>query len=117
MSTDLAHDFDLLLDNVRELLTSSDPRSRVRAVRHLAFGAHILERQALIDAQGEGLSWADIGSLYGVTRQAAHRRFTTETVVPSEAFDELLDALDNEDGPLPHALVQASKRLRHSRAL
>ena len=45
----------------------------------------------LLEAQTSGLTWAQIGEVYGVSRQAAHRRFSDETVVPSDFFDQLLE--------------------------
>jgi hypothetical protein len=73
-----------LLANISELLDSPDPSVRVRAIHHLAAGVNTLERQVLLDAQSAGLTWAQIGEVYGVSRQAAHRRFSDQTVVPSD---------------------------------
>ena len=52
----------------------------------------------LLDAQAAGMTWAEIGGVYGVSRQAAHRRFSDDTVVPADFFDALLRNLD-EPGP------------------
>jgi hypothetical protein len=46
----------------------------------------------LLDAQAEGMTWAEIGNVYGVSRQAAHRRFSDETVVPADYFDATMSA-------------------------
>lgn len=102
-----------LLTNVEDLLESPDPRTRARAVHWLAAGVRGLERQVLLDAQTSGMSWADIGDVYGISRQAAHRRFSDETVVASDFFDGLLADLESEDEPLP-ALAQAAKRARYA---
>lgn len=99
-----------LLTNIRDLLDSSDPASRVRAIHHLAVGIDALERQVLLDAQSSGLTWAQIGEVYGVSRQAAHRRFSDQTVVPSDFFDQLLEDID-EDGDVAPALARAAERV------
>lgn len=112
---EFAHVADTLLTNVRDLLESPNARDRVRAVRHLATGVQALERRVLLDAQAAGMTWAEIGSVYGVSRQAAHRRFSDETVVPADYFDALLKELD-EDAEVVPALAQAAKRARHAAA-
>ena len=104
---------DTLLTNIRDLLDSSDPKTRVRAIHHLAAGVDTLERQVLLDAQSAGLTWAQIGEVYGVSRQAAHRRFSDETVVPSDFFDQLLEDLD-EDVEVAPALATAAERVRRA---
>jgi DNA-directed RNA polymerase specialized sigma24 family protein len=100
---------EALLANVVELLDSSDPKTRVRGVHHLAAGVEALERQVLLEAQGSGLTWAQIGDIYGVSRQAAHRRFSDDTVVPSDFFDALLQDLD--DTEIVPALTKAAGRV------
>jgi len=110
---DFAHVVEALVANVSDLLDSPEARDRVRAVHHLAAGLEALERQVLLDAQASGMTWADIGAVYGVSRQAAHRRFADETVVPSDYFDALLKDLDTEAEVVP-TLAQAAKRARHA---
>ena len=112
---DFAHVADTLLTNVRDLLDSADARSRVRAIHALAAGVEGLERRVLLDAQAAGMTWAEIGRVYGVSRQAAHRRFSDDTVVPSDFFDALLKELDEPDEVVP-ALARAAKRARHAAA-
>jgi hypothetical protein len=112
---DFAHEFDVLLTNVRDLLDSPNARDRVRAVHHLAAGVEGLERRVLLNAQASGMTWAEIGSVYGVSRQAAHRRFSDETVVPADYFDELLKELDEGAEVVP-ALARAAKRSRRAMA-
>lgn len=102
---------DCLLGSMRELLDSPDPRTRVRAIHRLAAGVEALERQVLLDAQSSGVTWAQIGEIYGVSRQAAHRRFSDETVVPSDFFEQLLHDPD-EDREIVPALTKAAKRVR-----
>jgi hypothetical protein len=110
---DFGHVVETLLKNVRDLLDSPNARDRVRAVHHLAAGVDALEHQVLLDAQAAGMTWAEIGSVYGVSRQAAHRRFSDETVVPPDYFDALLEELDAEPEVAP-ALTQAARRVRRS---
>lgn len=104
---------DTLLANIRDLLDSSDAKTRVRAIRHLAAGVEALERQVLLDAQSSGLTWAQIGEVYGVSRQAAHRRFSDQTVVPSDFFNQLLADL-GEDREVVPALAKSAERIRRS---
>ena len=47
---------------------SPNARDRVRAVHSLATGVETLERQVLFDAQASGMTWAEIGGVYGVSR-------------------------------------------------
>ena len=106
---------ETLLVNVKDLLASSSPRDRVRAIHHLAVGVAALERQVLLDAQASGMTWADIGAIYGVSRQAVHRRFADETVVPADYFDALVEDLDSEPEVVP-TLAQAAKRAHRTAA-
>ena len=110
---DFAHVADTLLTNVRDLLNHSDARTRVRGVHSLALGIEALERRVLLDAQVSGMTWAEIGNVYGVSRQAVHRRFADETVVPADFFDALLHDLDSEAEVVP-TLAHAAKLARHS---
>lgn len=112
---DFTHEFDTLLTNVRDLLDSPDARTRVRAVHHLAVGVEGLQRLVLLDAQASGMTWSEIGDLYGVSRQAVHRRFSNETVVPSDFFEGLLKELDEKAEVVP-ALAEAAKRSRRATA-
>lgn len=112
---EFAHVVDTLLTNVRDLLDSPNARDRVRGVHYLATGIQALERRVLLDAQASGMTWAEIGSVYGVSRQAAHRRFSDETVVPADYFDALLRELDQDAEVVP-TLAQAAKRARHAAA-
>ncbi len=57
------------------------------------------------------MSWSEIGAVYGVSRQAAHRRFADETLVPPDFFDALLHELDEPPEVVP-ALARAAKRAR-----
>ena len=112
---DFSHVMDTLLTNVRELLDSANAGDRVRAIHVLAAGVEALERQVLLDAQAAGMTWAEIGGVYGVSRQAAHQRFSDDTVVPADFFDALLNELD-EPGEAVPSLARAAKRGRHAAA-
>jgi hypothetical protein len=108
--TDFGHVVDVLVKNVRDLLDSANPADRVQAVHHLATGIGALERRVLLDAQALGVTWAEIGAIYGVSRQAAHRRFSDETVVPTDYFDALLKELDTEPEIVPSLARAAARR-------
>ena len=110
---EFAHRVETMLTNVRDLLDSANAHDRVRAVHHLTAGIETLERQVLLDAQASGMTWADIGTVYGVSRQAAHRRFSDETVVPADYFDALLNELEEPAEVVP-ALANAAKRIRRA---
>lgn len=97
-----------LVKNVSDLLDSADPRTRVRAMSHLAAGVEELEKRVVHEAHESGMTWNQIGNVYGVSRQAVHRRFA-ETVVPAEFFDELLAALDEPD-EVVDTLARAAKQ-------
>jgi hypothetical protein len=109
---DFAASADVLVESVRDLLGSVHARDRVRAVRVLSLGIQQLERRVLLDAQTTGMSWQEIGNVYGVTRQSVHRRFADDSFLSSGAFEELMLELDVDDEPVP-ALRQAAKRFRH----
>jgi hypothetical protein len=109
---DFAEVVDTLVTNVRDLLESPNARDRVRAVHHLAVGVDALQRQVLLDAQSSGMTWAEIGNVYGVSRQAAHRRFSDDTLVPAGYFDAPLSDLETAPDAVP-TLARASTR-RHT---
>lgn len=58
------------------------------------------------------MRWAEVAGVYGIPRQAAHRRFSDETAVPADYFDALLNDLDAEAEVVP-ALAQAAERAGH----
>ncbi|GAB3700127.1 RNA polymerase subunit sigma-70 [Mariniluteicoccus flavus] len=60
------------LDRAADL---SDPRAGLRAVSALRRLADSLEQQQVEAALRSGLSWSDIGSDLGVTRQAVHKKY------------------------------------------
>ena len=75
----------------------------------------MIERRVLLDAQAAGVTWATIGEEYGVSRQAAHQRFSDETVVPADYFDRLLEDLNEPPETVP-ALAAGAKQLRREAA-
>jgi hypothetical protein len=79
-----------LVRGVEHLLDSRTPHDRVRGVRCLAAGVDLLERRVVLEAQAAGMTWSDIGQVYGVTRQAAHSRFANETLASPERFDSIV---------------------------
>jgi hypothetical protein len=92
---------------------TDDPGSRVRAFHLLAIWVDALESRVLLDAQSSGLTWAQIRVVYGLSRQAANRRFSDETVVPSDFFDQLLQDVDDDAEAVP-TLASAAKRARRT---
>jgi hypothetical protein len=100
---------------VQALLDGRSPRDRVRTVRLLQIGVTVIERQVLQDAKASGMTWAEIGDVYGITRQAAHRRFNEPTIMSPEGFDELLAYLDEPPEFIP-ALARAAERVRAAEA-
>jgi hypothetical protein len=103
-----ADDLRALITNVSDLLESTDQRARVAAINHLAAGVEQLEKRVVHEANESGMTWDQIGKVYGVSRQAVHRRFA-ETVVPTEFFDELLASLD-QPAEVIDTLARAAKR-------
>ncbi|GAA2405143.1 hypothetical protein GCM10010191_11160 [Actinomadura vinacea] len=57
-------------------LERDDPAARVHAAASLLAALDDVLGETVRDANEEGLSWADIGRLTGITKQAAHARFS-----------------------------------------
>lgn len=113
MAETLGESVDVLVSRVRASLDSSDPEERLTAMRQLALGVSFLERGVIADAAQSELTWAAIGSIYGVSRQAAHRKFSDDTVLTTAGFDAFLAELDADDEhevsePLLKAAYRAS---------
>ena len=51
------------------------PAERLAAARQLRAAADRLERESVEAARAAGLTWAEIGELYGLTKQGAQQRF------------------------------------------
>lgn len=55
----------------------ADPLARLDAVRGAREALEALEAQTVAEARAAGATWGQIGSLYGVSKQAAQQRFRT----------------------------------------
>jgi hypothetical protein len=74
-TTHFVRDAERLLADVHRLLDSPNGRDRIRAARHLSLGIWELERKVVWSARDQAMTWAAIGEVYGVSRQAAQQRF------------------------------------------
>lgn len=81
----------------------------------MAVGVDHLERAVVREANASGMTWEQIGSIFGVSRQAVHRRYADQTVVPAATFDELVADLEEAGEPAP-ALSRAAARAQRRRA-
>jgi hypothetical protein len=107
---DFLHEVENLVDSTRYALGSDDPMRRVAAIRRLTTGMEILQDRIVLDAHDEDdMTWAAIGTVYGISRQAAHKRFSNESEWPAEAFDALLSENDDPVDP-DHPLIRAAAR-------
>jgi len=52
-----------------------DPMPRLAAVRRAREALEELEASTVAEARSAGATWGQIGSLYGVSKQAAQQRF------------------------------------------
>ena len=52
-----------------------DPMSRLAAVRRALRGLEELEQATVAEARAAGATWGQIGTIYGVSKQAAQQRF------------------------------------------
>lgn len=52
-----------------------DPLSRLAAVRRARQAMEALEHATVTQARAGGATWSEIGTLYGVSKQAAQQRF------------------------------------------
>ena len=53
----------------------SDPLQRLDAVRRARDGFERLELDAVVASRVAGVTWTQIGALYGLTKQGAQQRF------------------------------------------
>lgn len=60
------------LDSLHTARTDVD---RLDAARRMREGADELERMAVETARAAGMTWAEIGAVYGLTKQGAQQRF------------------------------------------
>lgn len=63
------------LRTVRALEETDDPTARLRAARAVAEQLEQLEHRLVEDARSTGLTWTEIGAVYGMSKQAAQQRF------------------------------------------
>ena len=78
------------INRIRAALTAfddaGDALEALDAARRARTSAEALERDLVKTARTEGHSWADIGSLYDMTKQGAQQRFraatSTDPVLP-----------------------------------
>lgn len=110
MTESLSGAVDALVTNVRDLLDSSSPDVRLAALRHLAVGVDQLEKGVVAyTAKTNLMTWAEIGNVYEVSRQAVHRRFADATVLSPEGFEAFVAELEHDDDDEPvEALIKAA---------
>jgi hypothetical protein len=58
-----------------DLGSAKQPTPRLDAVRRLREAAERLEQAQVDAARQAGLTWAEIGQVYGLTKQGAQQRF------------------------------------------
>lgn len=59
-------------------VAAGDPLSALDAARRLREAAEDLEAEAVREVRGTGVTWTQIGALYGMTKQGAQQRFRAE---------------------------------------
>jgi hypothetical protein len=62
-------------DTVVRRLDEGDPLGALEAVAAARAGLDVLARQAVAELREGGSSWADVGRVLGVTKQAAQQRY------------------------------------------
>jgi hypothetical protein len=74
MMADPAHvkRFDRAMQSLQEL---PDPLRRLDAIRHCISELDDLERATVAAARAAGVTWTQIGALYGLSKQGAQQRF------------------------------------------
>ena len=65
------------------VLTAADPMTTLQAARSLREAAEDLEIAAVHDLRRTGITWTQIGALYGMTKQGAQQRFGTDVQPPA----------------------------------
>jgi hypothetical protein len=63
---------------VDALRRTADPVERLVLVRDLQEASHELETTTVDAARRAGVTWAEIGAVYGLTKQGAQQRFKAE---------------------------------------
>jgi hypothetical protein len=74
MMADPAHvkRFDRAMQSLQEL---PDPLGRLDAIRHCISELDDLEGATVAAARAAGVTWTQIGALYGLSKQGAQQRF------------------------------------------
>jgi hypothetical protein len=65
------------------VLAAADPMTTLQAARSLREAAEDLEIAAVHDLRRTGITWTQIGALYGMTKQGAQQRFGTDVQPPA----------------------------------
>jgi hypothetical protein len=60
-----------------------DPLARLDALRRFVADLEQLEAQAVADARAAGVTWIEIGALYGLSKQGAQQRFRRSKPAPA----------------------------------
>ena len=68
--------FDRALESVRAI---PDPLLRLDAIRRAREALDELEAVTVIAARADGVSWRNIGAVYGLSKQGAQQRFRAAT--------------------------------------
>ena len=63
------------LEELRSLDKGASPLDPVALARRIREAAEELEAAKVDEARAGGVSWREIGLLYGMSKQAAHQRF------------------------------------------
>ena len=74
--------FDRALQALQEL---PDPLSRLDAVRRCIADLEELEAATVTAARAAGVTWKQIGALYGLSKQGAQQRFRRTKVAPARS--------------------------------
>jgi hypothetical protein len=70
------------------LQRSRTPADRLDAARRAREAAEELEQANVDAARDAGLAWAEIGDLYGMTKQGAQQRFRTRSARTKKGKDK-----------------------------
>ena len=65
----------LLAKKLADLAATSEPRQRLHVAHEVLRAAIELEEAVVADGRAAGLTWTQIGSQFGMTKQAAQQRF------------------------------------------